>query len=589
VLRLLGSLRGLRVQLLLWLVVPLTGALIIAALISTSIHQGLMRQLVEELDARSAWLAATRLSDRLAERVTLLQIIAANEALTLSEVADPLFDGGLARLDASSKLEEAFPSAEVWQTRPVSELLAIKNASLEVKPGSTIFSPLFVDPFLGQDSIMIGLVSSDHKLVTGVVSLEQLGLTEIVSQAKTTNVPGLAEPHTGTVLGNNRNLTSSSAVAFLVDAEGQVIYHPDPALVGQNLKAHEGVASVIRGQAGATYHREPDGQELAVGYAPVAGPGWGLVVQEPWEALIAPTARLSLLVPLTLIIAVLVAGLAVTFGLRYVIHPLQTLDRQATRLAWGDFTAVSTPVGGVQEIEDLRRTLAGMADQIQRYQSGLRDYVGAVTMAQEEERRRLARELHDETIQSLIALGHRVEMVQKALDKDPERARQRLAELSQLANETQQEVRRFSRALRPLYLEDLGLIPALEMLAQEVEQQSDLTVSVRVEGPVRRLAPDLELTAYRMAQEGLSNVVRHAQAQNVWLTINFATDELTIRLQDNGQGFEPPVNPAELAQAGHFGLMGLHERALLFGGQLKVHSSRSEGTTLEILLPLTDV
>ena len=98
-----------------------------------------------------------------------------------------------------------------------------------------------------------------------------------------------------------------------------------------------------------------------------------------------------------------------------------------------------------------------------------------------EPRRRLARELHDETIQSLIALGHRIEMVQKALDKDPERARQRLAELSQLVNETQQEVRRFSRALRPLYLEDLGLVPALEMLAQEVEQQSDLVVSVALQ------------------------------------------------------------------------------------------------------------
>jgi signal transduction histidine kinase len=240
----------------------------------------------------------------------------------------------------------------------------------------------------------------------------------------------------------------------------------------------------------------------------------------------------------------------------------------------------------VQEIEDLRRTLEGMADQIQGYQSGMRDYIAAVTMAQEEERKRLARELHDETVQSLIALGHRVEMVQKALDKDPERARQRLEELRSLAEEIQAEVRRYSQALRPLYLEDLGFVPALEMLAQEIGRGNGLAVSVRVEGEVCRLAPDLELTAYRIVQEGLSNVVRHAGAKTTWLTVVFTGDGLTLRVRDEGCGFEPPFNPTDLARTGHFGLMGIRERALLFGGQMEVRSSPGHGTTLEVVLPL---
>jgi signal transduction histidine kinase len=587
VLRLLGSLRGLRVQLLLWLVLPLTLALVTAALISTSLHQRLMRQMVEELDARSARLAATRLSDRLAERVSLLKLMAANQELMRGLANEPLFDGGLARFDASGQMVDAFPSLEVWHARPITELVAMRPPDFEVEANQTIFSPLFINPFSGDTSLLIGLVSSDKQVVAGVVSLERLGLAEIVSQAKATSVPDLAEPHVETMLGHNPNAVTGRAVAFLVDATGQVIYHPDPALVGQDLKEHEGVVSVIQGQAGATYHREPDGQELAVGYAPVAGPGWGLIVQEPWADLIAPTARLSLLVPLTLVGVALISGLAVTFGLRYVIYPLQALDRQATRLAWGDFAAVGEPVGGIQEIEDLRRTLAGMAEQIQRYQAGMRDYIAAVTLAQEEERKRLARELHDETVQSLIALGQRIEMAQKALDKDPERARQRLAELNALAHETQQEVRRFSRALRPLYLEDLGFVPALEMLAQEVEQERGLSVSVRIEGAVRRLTSDLELTVYRIVQEGLSNVVRHAQAKTACLNVTFASDELILRLQDDGRGFEPPLNPAELAYEGHFGLMGIHERALLFGGRLEVSSKPAEGTTLEVFLPLT--
>jgi signal transduction histidine kinase len=313
-----------------------------------------------------------------------------------------------------------------------------------------------------------------------------------------------------------------------------------------------------------------------------------LIVQEPWEALIAPVMRLSLLAPLVVMAAALISGLAITFGLRYVVRPLQALDRQAARLAWGDFTAVRAPVEGVQEIEDLRRTLAGMADRIQRYQAGMRDYIAAVTMAQEEERKRLARELHDETVQSLVALGHRVEMAQRAFDKDPVRARQRLDELQTLVADIQAEVRRLSRALRPLYLEDLGLMPALEMLAQEVSRAGGLQISSQVEGEVRRLAADLELTAYRIAQEGLSNVVRHAQAQAAWLTICFAPHGLTLQVRDDGCGFEPPANPADLAYQGHFGLMGIHERALLLGGWMQVRSKAGAGTTLQVFLPLTE-
>ncbi len=579
-LRLLGSLRGLRVQLLLWLVLPLTLVLVVVAIIGISVHQSSMRRMVEELDARSARLAAAHLSDGLSERAAWLQLNALNPALPPENISRMFFDGGLARFDASGQMVEAIPSVEAWRNRPVAALL---TPAADVSSTSPPFSPPFVDPHSGHPSLFIHSTTPDDGMIVGTVSLEQLGLTEIVVQARN---PGEVRPQVESPLANSHNPAANGAIAFLVDATGRVIFHPNPALVGQDFKEHEGVAAVIQGQVGATYHQEPDGQEWVVGYAPVVGPGWGLIVQEPWEALIAPIMRFSLLAPLTVVVAALISGLAVTFGLRYMVHPLQTLDRQATRLAWGEFEAVNTPVGGVQEIEDLRRTLAGMAEQIRRYQAGMRDYIAAVTMAQEEERHRLARELHDETVQALIALGQRIEMVQKALDKDPDKARQRLAELRILASNTQDEVRRFSRALRPLYLEDLGFVPALEMLAQEIERQNSLTVSVRIEGEVRRLAPDLELTAYRMAQEGLSNVVRHAQAQNTWLAIIFTPKELTLRLQDDGRGFEPPVNPAELAYTGHFGLMGLHERALLFGGRLEVRSRPSEGTTMEVSLPL---
>ena len=319
--------------------------------------------------------------------------------------------------------------------------------------------------------MLITQIRPPNIVAAGVVSLEQLGLNEAVSQNR--------QPirHDADAGGSP---PESRAVAYLVDRKGRVIYHPDSTLIGQNLETHAGVQAALAGQTGATYHQEPGGRELVVGYAPVPETGWSLIVQEPWEDLIAPVMRFSLLAPLAVVAAALVSGLAVTFGLHYVIRPLQTLDRQATRLAWGEFSAVNEqPVGGVQEIEDLRRTLAGMAEQIRRYQAGMRDYIAAITHAQEEERKRLARELHDETVQSLIALGHRIDMVQRELERDPPKAQRRLKELRQLTEETQHEVRRFSRALRPLYLEDLGFVPALEMLAQETERQHSLDCAAK--------------------------------------------------------------------------------------------------------------
>jgi signal transduction histidine kinase len=127
------------------------------------------------------------------------------------------------------------------------------------------------------------------------------------------------------------------------------------------------------------------------------------------------------------------------------------------------------------------------------------------------------------------------------------------------------------------------------MLAQEVARAGGLQVSTQPEGEVRRLAADLELTAYRIAQEGLSNVVRHAHAQAACLTICFAPHGLTLQVRDDGCGFEPPANPADLAHQGHFGLMGIHERALLLGGWMEVRSKPGAGTTLEVFLPLADL
>ena len=191
----------------------------------------------------------------------------------------------------------------------------------------------------------------------------------------------------------------------------------------------------------------------------------------------------------------------------------------------------------MDEIEDLRRSVDQMAQQIQSYQAGLQSYLHAVTQAQEEERARLARELHDETIQTLTALDHKLQKLQRTLEREPEPIRQSLDDLHNMVAGATAEVRRFSRALRPLYLEDLGLAPALELLANESG------VGFTLVGTPRRVKPDLELALYRIAQESLSNARRHAQATQVEVTLVFAPNQVRLTVSDDGVGFDPAGRP----------------------------------------------
>jgi len=375
--------------------------------------------------------------------------------------------------------------------------------------------------------------------------------------------------------------------AFLVDNEGRVLWHPDLSRIGQDLSAEPEVRAVIQGVAGAAYHRDPDGIEFAVGYAPIAPVGWGLIIQEPWGDVVGPMMQYSLVTPVILVAALVVSMLAIYFGVQRIIRPLQELDQQASRVAWGDYSATQEDLGGIQEIEDLRRTLNRMAQQLRSYQTAMRDYVAAITMGQEEERKRLARELHDDTAQSLVALSQKLEMAQKALNQDPQKAAAQLAELRAMTADILANVRQFSRDLRPVYLEDLGLVPALEMLVHEVSQRNGIKPELRIRGTPQRLSPDMELAIYRIVQEALSNVTRHAHAQHVVVEAAFRSDGISVVVEDDGVGFQVPESPDALARAGHFGLMGIRERALLFGGRVTVTSQPGAGTKLTVHLPFS--
>ncbi len=203
---------------------------------------------------------------------------------------------------------------------------------------------------------------------------------------------------------------------------------------------------------------------------------------------------------------------------------------------------------------------------------------------QEDERSRLAHELHDETVQALIALDQRLQLIARIAQRDPHAALIKLAELRELTATTINEVRRVIRDLRPIYLEDLGLMPALEMLVQSLRQPDRPVLALTVDGEPRRLSPEQELALYRIVQEALNNVIKHAHAQRADVKLIFSAD-LRATISDDGVGFSVPDRVETLTELGHFGLIGLRERAELIGGQLTITSS-PRGTTIDLRLPL---
>jgi two-component system sensor histidine kinase DegS len=229
---------------------------------------------------------------------------------------------------------------------------------------------------------------------------------------------------------------------------------------------------------------------------------------------------------------------------------------------------------------------AGIAIENARLYENMRFYVRQITKAQEDERKRIARELHDDTAQALIDLSRRLDNLATSREQLSETVIGRLEEFQELIDSILRGIRRFSRDLRPSVLDDLGLLPALEWLTSNLMDEDGIKTELKVYGDRRRLPPEAELALFRIVQEALSNVRRHSQASQVVTLVEFGEGRVRITVDDNGQGVELPGRTGDLATAGKLGLIGMHERARLLNGTLIVRSEPGKGTTVTVDVPV---
>lgn len=559
---------GFTSQLFLVIVLPLTVLILVVAFGSQTLHHDAMRSLVGDRDLKAVRAAANSLELEIMHLSSTIQTIG-RETGTRTDFSDltftkeelaASFEAGIAMFSADGRFISAMQPAEFWSNLK-KDLPGYFDSVLKSQSTPVFSSPLVL-PNENKTYILVATVTGNQNILVGAftpASLVQKSLSGFVSS------------------GQMSALVISRKSS---DGDFEVLYQAGPFHPDEQLDTHPGIRNSLNGESGINYFQAAEGEHV-VAFSSVAPIGWGLVIEEAWEDIASPYLRTTQAAPLAIVPVFLLALVALWFGARRIVRPLQALEKQASELAEGDFEAIRKPVGGIEEIHNLQSELITMADRLKTAQQSLRSYIGAITAGIENERRSIARELHDDTIQSLIALNQRIQLTAR---KTSPSDKNDLAELQDLVQQTMTNLRRMVRGLRPIYLEDLGLVASLEMLSRETSQTSSIPIQFTTKGAEHRLDPQVEMSLYRIVQESLSNITRHSEARQAWVELSFVSDEFKIEIRDNGKGFVVPVNSSGFSKKGHFGLVGLQERAEIIGADLHLTSIPGQGTTVQIHL-----
>lgn len=235
-------------------------------------------------------------------------------------------------------------------------------------------------------------------------------------------------------------------------------------------------------------------------------------------------------------------------------------------------------------MEFLSGSLSNLSNQVKNLEER-RDLGLSVIKAQEDERRRLAREIHDGPAQILANVVLRIDICQKLAQTDPVRLLDELGQLKELIRTSLQDVRKVIFDLRPMALDDLGLVPALRGFISDFMDKAGIPTSLIVLGAERRLTSTFEVAMFRLVQEALNNVHKHANASEITIKVEFAKEGILLQVSDNGRGFDYEA-VRESGRGAHFGLLGMRERVDLLRGKMEISSSPGKGTKISFSIPL---
>jgi signal transduction histidine kinase len=405
--------------------------------------------------------------------------------------------------------------------------------------------------------------------------------------------------------------------ADLLDGEGAVLASTDRTRLRTTEVCRARLARLVR-ERKAEVARCRDchagGWRWVMAVAPLAVAPWAVVVVQPESAVLATSGAVPRSFPLFAAGLLVAAGAFAWGAARSVTRPIALLTEASERVADGRMDEHIPDLGTDElgrlgrSVERMRASLAWLIEreeqtneelearvedrtrQLARANEALRErdaqrqrLLRMVITAQEDERKRIARELHDETTQSLAVLTMGLESAAAALRSGGPIPR--LDEVKAVAVRALEEVHRLILDLRPAVLDDLGLFAALRWYAERHLATRGLSVRCEIQELDRKLPPEVAIALFRIGQETMNNIARHAQAESVLVQLGQDEREIRIEIEDDGRGFDPSVAPQDRP---HYGLLGIRERAELLGGTAVIDSAPGKGTRVEVRVPLPD-
>lgn len=399
------------------------------------------------------------------------------------------------------------------------------------------------------------------------------------------------------------------AAGYIVAESGDDAGRPDE---------HVGVLApmIAGGRAGTTIHHVEDGADHVVAYYPFRSLPGGVVVEQTQDAALVIPRDMQRTMLVYGIGALLIASAAAWLHAHSVVRPIRRLTGDAARMASGDLEspiAISRDdeIGELaRRFDEMRIKLKTSLEESSRWAEELehrvdertreveernrelnalnrirRQLLAKTISAQEEERKRLARELHDDSAQTLTAVLMTLKTAEDALPAAPDDARRALGRSRSQLEVALREIRKAIMDLRPSALDDLGLAPAVRWYADEHLRPLGIKVAFEIDGD-EQLATGAAATAiFRIAQEAINNVIRHSGAQRVRIALEFGPSAVLAVVEDDGAGFDPE-DLRQPQESGHgLGLLGMRERAELFGGGVEIESGAGHGTSVRVRIP----
>ncbi|HKT37570.1 MAG TPA: ATP-binding protein [Ktedonobacterales bacterium] len=287
------------------------------------------------------------------------------------------------------------------------------------------------------------------------------------------------------------------------------------------------------------------------------------------------------------LVSFVVTGLLISVAINFVLlklalYPLHRLRETMRQVQAGDLTQQAPVTGRDPDADQLAVAFNTMLSALEDL---AKSRASQILHAQEEERKRIARELHDETSQVLTSLLISLKLLEETISGDE--TRKRIEDTRALAHQTLRAVRNLSIDLRPSALDDLGLLPALRWYMKEYQQKCDIQVEFSATGLKTRHSSEMETALYRIVQEALTNTAKHAHAHKAWVTVDENGQRVHVRIRDDGRGFDVPAVLKTPWQDRGLGLAGMMERASLLDGTVRIMSQPGSGTEVDVHIPLS--